>query len=170
MQSKPIRAALARGTRAFTARLFGVAVVPVMLFALWHVNDRFQKQFGVTASMADSIYSMSIVCDRKGRVVYANRRAEEYTGYTHDELMVGGVTLLIPPELERTHAVEYAEAAKSPKIGGSPLVFHGEFCTKTPGERVPAVFSIAWIEVDGEPYAHSIVLPERVLRSLLEVK
>lgn len=157
----PAKHELIRHVRTLSAKAIALVGIPLLWIAAYLNAIRVDEQFQITRKLSDQVFSLIIVCDEQGRVVFVNDRILEFTGYTEAEIRTGGATLLVPPELERTHVIAMTAALQRKQE--SIVTFRSEFCTKNPGERVPAYFRTAVYENDGKWYAQTTALPVAVV-------
>src|ERR1035438_3453109 len=64
----------------------------------------FQKSGKLVTALLESDSQAIVSIDRGGRIVLANRRAEEIFGYTREELIGARVEMLLPESKRATHS------------------------------------------------------------------
>jgi diguanylate cyclase len=72
----------------------------------------------ILESMPDGI----VLLDREGKIVFANRQAEQMTGYTREELAGQRTELLVPPRLRaihREHRLAFYASDRGPRAMGA---------------------------------------------------
>jgi PAS domain S-box-containing protein len=151
----------------FARHLFSYAaiiVVVILTIMAWTYAGITSREQVVVSSALSHGYCMIIVCDAKGQVLYANSKLTELTGYSLLELQAGGLSLIIPPELEQAHAVAYAKAMIEPKYDRETPSIAVELCCKD-GHRVPGVMKISIVKTNAGPAAYSFFIPSTTLQS-----
>lgn len=104
-----------------------------------------EQDLGVLEPLPDGI----LLCDSKGRIVFANRRVEAMTGYTHQELIGRTVEVLVPDGLRaahRRHRIEY-QARPRPRSMGS--VDHDYAVRRADGSQFSADIALGPLERAG---------------------
>lgn len=109
----------------------------------------------------DGIWAMVVVCNQQGSIVYVNKRFTEYTGYTEAEIKAGGISLIVPPEQERDHAVAFAKMMLSPRYDEG-IYRRIEVCRKD-GGRFTAAINIRLVHAGDDVVAYAYVLPDSVM-------
>src|SRR5579859_2399069 len=78
--------------------------------------DVFQRSEQMVVALLESASQAIISIDRAGRIVLANRRAEEMFGYTREELMGARIEILLPESRRATHGKEREDYFSKPRI------------------------------------------------------
>lgn len=78
--------------------------------------DVFQRSEQMVVALLESASQAIISIDRAGRIVLANRRAEEMFGYTREELIGARIEILLPESRRATHGKEREDYFNKPRI------------------------------------------------------
>jgi two-component system, cell cycle sensor histidine kinase and response regulator CckA len=97
-----------------------------------------------------------ISADRLGRIVLANRRAQEMFGYTREELQGARIELLLPEVKRSAHVRQREDYFSQPHARpmGIGLDLAGR---RSDGKEFPVEVSLSYIEVEGELFAIAFV-------------
>src|SRR3954451_21291382 len=68
-----------------------------------HLESVFQNSGKLVTALLESASQAIVSIDRTGKIVLANRRAEEIFGYSRSELLGARVELLLPEAKRSTH-------------------------------------------------------------------
>lgn len=161
---KPLLFKAGRGLAHYSV----VAAIVVLTLLTWQYASQTSRDQSIVSNALNGSFSLIIVCDHDGSVIYANDKLGEVTGYTFKELQAGGVSLIIPPDLERSHAAAFAKAMEAPTYGGVTYSRLIEVCHKS-GKRIPAIIAISTASTANGPAAYAFILPISTLTSLCDV-
>jgi len=98
-----------------------------------------------------------LVCDSRGRIAYASRRAEAMTGYRRDQLVGQPVEMLVPEGMRaahRRHRIEY-QGRPRPRPMGS--VDHDYAVCRADGSRFSADIALAPLERAGQRQVIAVI-------------
>ena len=117
-----------------------------------HLHKSEKLLFALLESAAQAIVST----DRTGRIVLANDRTEEMFGYTREELVGGGIEMLLP-ESKRTahtqHRDDYFEHPRTRPMG-TGLELSGR---RKDGSEFPVEVSLSSVEIEGAVFGIAFV-------------
>ena len=120
------------------------------------------KNSAIIDEVLNGAYSMVIVCDHKGSVVYANQNLEKYTGFTIKELKAGGMSLIIEPTLESRHAIAFSKMMEKPTYTQNSFHRRVSVCTKA-GGRIEGGLTVRLVHGADGPTAYAYFLPDSVM-------
>src|SRR5271165_2002103 len=120
------------------------------LFTVLHQSGK------LVTALLESASQAIISIDRGGRIVLANRRAEEIFGYTGDELMGARVEMLLPDNKRSTHSRDRDEYFARPRARpmGIGMDLAGR---RKDGSEVPVEVSLSYVEIDEGVFAIAFV-------------
>ena len=116
----------------------------------------FQKSEKLVAALLESASQGIVSIDRRGRIVLANRSAEEMFGYTRQELLGARVELLLPEAVRATHGRDREDYFRHPRIRpmGIGMDLLGR---RKDGSEFPLEVSLSYVEIDEGVFAIAFV-------------
>jgi PAS domain S-box-containing protein len=119
-------------------------------------GDTFSRSEKLLNALLESASQGIVSIDRRGRIVLANRRAEEMFGYTRDEMLGARIELLLPEAKRAAHAHQREEYFSQPHTRpmGIGMDLSGRRCD---GKEFPVEVSLSFIEVEGELFGIAFV-------------
>ncbi|HZT69465.1 MAG TPA: PAS domain S-box protein, partial [Terriglobia bacterium] len=120
------------------------------------IADAFHRSEKMVMALLESASQAIISVDRAGRIVLANRRAEEMFGYTREELLGARIEILLPESRRPAHGRERDEYFKKPRIRpmGIGMDLAGR---RKDGVEFPVEVSLSNIETDEGLFAIAFV-------------
>ncbi|HUB80779.1 MAG TPA: PAS domain S-box protein [Bryobacteraceae bacterium] len=116
----------------------------------------FQKSGQLVTALLESASQAIVSIDRAGRIVLANRRAEEIFGYTGEELLGARIEMLLPEPKRAAHGHErdnfFAHPRTRPMGIGMDLAGR-----RKDGSEVPVEVSLSYVEVEEGTFAIAFV-------------
>jgi len=125
-----------------------------------------QKTEKLLVALLESASQAIVSIDRAGRIVLANRRAEEMFGYGAQELLGARIELLLPESKRAVHARQRDEYFQRPRVRpmGIGLVLSGR---RRDGAEFPVEVSLSTVETDQGLFGIAFVT-DVTLRKTLE--
>jgi PAS domain S-box-containing protein len=119
-------------------------------------TDTFTRSEKLLAALLESASQGIVSIDRRGRIVLANRRAEEMFGYNREEMLGARIELLLPEAKRAAHSRERDQYFQQPHARpmGIGLDLSGR---RSDGKEFPVEVSLSYIEVDGEFFGIAFV-------------
>jgi len=116
----------------------------------------FQKSGQLVTALLESASQAIVSIDRGGRIVLANRRAEEIFGYTAEELVGARLEMLLPESKRAIHTRDREEFFSHPRARpmGIGMDLAGR---RKDGSEVPVEVSLSYVEVDEGVFAIAFV-------------
>jgi PAS domain S-box-containing protein len=116
----------------------------------------FQKSGKLVMALLESASQAIVSIDRGGRIVLANRRAEEIFGYSGDELLGARIEMLLPESKRPAHSRDRDNFFDRPRTRpmGIGMDLSGR---RKDGSEVPVEVSLSYIEVDEGVFAIAFV-------------
>src|ERR1022692_2776198 len=116
----------------------------------------FQKSGQLVTALLESASQAIVSIDRGGRIVLANRRAEEIFGYTREELMGARVEMLLPDSKRAAHSRDRDDYFTRPRARpmGIGMDLAGR---RKDGSEVPVEVSLSYVEIDEGVFAIAFV-------------
>ena len=116
----------------------------------------FQKSGKLVTALLESASQAIVSIDRGGRIVLANRRAEEIFGYTREELMGARVEMLLPDSKRAAHSRDRDDYFTRPRARpmGIGMDLAGR---RKDGSEVPVEVSLSYVEIDEGVFAIAFV-------------
>ncbi|HEX4213701.1 MAG TPA: PAS domain S-box protein [Candidatus Dormibacteraeota bacterium] len=100
------------------------------------------------AQLLDAVPDGVLVVDLEGTIAYANRQAEEISGYSREELEGMSVDLLVPGRLRGQHVAHREHYNRQPAV--RPMGSHLDIrFRKRDGAEFPADISLGFAEIGG---------------------
>jgi two-component system cell cycle sensor histidine kinase/response regulator CckA len=116
----------------------------------------FQKSEQLVTALLESASQAIISIDRGGRIVLANRRAEEMFGYSREELVGARIEMLLPESQRAAHTRDrdgyFARPHTRPMGIGMDLSGR-----RKDGSEVPVEVSLSYVEIDEGVFAIAFV-------------
>jgi hypothetical protein len=115
------------------------------------------KQSGqLVTALLESASQAIVSIDRGGRIVLANRRAEEIFGYTGEELLGARIEMLLPEAKRSTHSRERDEFFSRPRARpmGIGMDLAGR---RKDGSEVPVEVSLSYVQIEEGVFAIAFV-------------
>ena len=115
-----------------------------------------QKSGKLVTALLESASQAIVSIDRGGRIVLANRRAEEIFGYTGEELLGGRIEMLLPESKRATHRHDRDNFFERPRTRpmGIGMDLSGR---RKDGSEVPVEVSLSYVQVDEGVFAIAFV-------------
>lgn len=110
----------------------------------------------MTRALLEAVPQAIIGADRLGRIVLANRHAEEMFGYSSQELLSLSVDKLIPEAQRSSHAQSRGQYTRQPKVRAMGTGVDLTGCRKD-GTEFPVEVGLSHIETAGGAYAVAFV-------------
>jgi PAS domain S-box-containing protein len=131
-------------------------------------SETFTRSEKLLNALLESASQGIVSIDRRGRIVLANRRAEDMFGYSRDELMGARIELLLPESKRGAHARQREDYFSQPHARpmGIGLDLLGR---RSDGREFPVEVSLSYIEVEGELFGIAFV-SDISQRKLLEAQ
>jgi two-component system cell cycle sensor histidine kinase/response regulator CckA len=119
-------------------------------------SDVFSRSEKLLTALLESASQGIVSINRRGRIVLANRRAEEMFGYTREELLGARIELLLPEAKRAAHAREREDYFSQPHARpmGIGLDLAGR---RSDGKEFPVEVSLSYIEVEGDLFGIAFV-------------
>jgi hypothetical protein len=116
----------------------------------------FQKSGKLVMALLESASQAIVSIDRGGRIVLANRRAEEIFGYSGEELLGARIEMLLPESKRPAHSRDRDNFFDRPRTRpmGIGMDLSGR---RKDGSEVPVEVSLSYIEVDEGVFAIAFV-------------
>jgi len=116
----------------------------------------FQKSGKLVTALLESASQAIVSIDRSGRIVLANRRAEEIFGYTREELVGARIEMLLPESKRGTHTRDRDDYFARPRARpmGIGMDLAGR---RKDGTEVPVEVSLSYVEIDEGVFAIAFV-------------
>src|ERR1700756_2809730 len=116
----------------------------------------FQKSGKLVTALLESASQAIVSIDRGGRIVLANRRAEEIFGYNGEELLGAHIELLLPDSKRATHSRDRDGFFDRPRTRpmGIGMDLSGR---RKDGSEVPVEVSLSYVELDEGVFAIAFV-------------
>ena len=116
----------------------------------------FQKSGKLVTALLESASKAIVGIDRAGRIVLANRRAEEIFGYTREELVGARIEMLLPDSKRAAHTRDRDEYFARPRARpmGIGMDLAGR---RKDGSEVPVEVSLSYVEIDEGVFAIAFV-------------
>ena len=116
----------------------------------------FQKSGKLVTALLESASQAIVGIDRAGRIVLANRRAEEIFGYTREELVGARIEMLLPDSKRAAHTRDRDEYFARPRARpmGIGMDLAGR---RKDGSEVPVEVSLSYVEIDAGVFAIAFV-------------
>jgi PAS domain S-box-containing protein len=116
----------------------------------------FHKSGKLVTALLESASQAIVSIDRGGRIVLANRRAEEMFGYTREELLGARIELLLPEAKRATHSRDRDDYFARPRARpmGIGMDLAGR---RKDGSEVPVEVSLSYVEIDEGVFAIAFV-------------
>jgi PAS domain S-box-containing protein len=116
----------------------------------------FQKSGQLVTALLESASQAIVSIDRGGRIMLANRRAEEIFGYTREELLGARIELLLPESKRATHSRDRDDYFTRPRARpmGIGMDLAGR---RKDGSEVPVEVSLSYVEIDEGTFAIAFV-------------
>src|SRR6202050_5830096 len=107
----------------------------------------FQKSGKLVTALLESASQAIVSIDRGGRIVLANRRAEEIFGYTGEELLGARIEMLLPDSKRATHSHDRDEFFSRPRARpmGIGMDLSGR---RKDGSEVPVEVSLSYVDIE----------------------
>jgi PAS domain S-box-containing protein len=116
----------------------------------------FQKSGKLVTALLESASQAIVSIDRGGRIVLANRRAEEIFGYSGEELLGARIEMLLPEGKRSNHTHERDNFFTRPRTRpmGIGMDLSGR---RKDGSEVPVEVSLSYVELDEGVFAIAFV-------------
>jgi two-component system cell cycle sensor histidine kinase/response regulator CckA len=116
----------------------------------------FQKSGKLVTALLESVSQAIVSIDQGGRIVLANRRAEEIFGYTGEELLGAHIEMLLPESKRATHGQDRENFFSRPRTRpmGIGMDLAGR---RKDGSEVPVEVSLSYVEIDEGVFAIAFV-------------
>jgi len=116
----------------------------------------FHKSGKLVTALLESASQAIVSIDRGGRIVLANRRAEEIFGYTREELLGARIEMLLPESKRATHRHDRDDYFARPRARpmGIGMDLAGR---RKDGSEVPVEVSLSYVEIDEGVFAIAFV-------------
>ena len=116
----------------------------------------FQKSGQLVTALLESASQAIVSIDRAGRIVLANRRAEEIFGYDGEELLGARIELLLPESKRAAHSYDRDSFFDRPRTRpmGIGMDLLGR---RKDGSEVPVEVSLSYVELDEGLFAIAFV-------------
>ncbi|MEI9972626.1 MAG: PAS domain S-box protein [Ignavibacteriota bacterium] len=116
----------------------------------------FQKSGKLVTALLESASQAIVSIDRGGRIVMANRRAEEIFGYSTAELLGARIEMLLPDAKRASHSQERDKFFERPRTRpmGIGMDLSGR---RKDGREVPVEVSLSYVEIDEGVFAIAFV-------------
>ena len=116
----------------------------------------FQNSGKLVTALLESAAQAIVTIDRTGRIVLANRRAEEVFGYPREELLGQRIEILLPERKRAGHTHDRDEYFQRPRTRpmGIGMDLTGR---RKDGSEVPVEVSLSYVEVDEAVFAIAFV-------------
>jgi two-component system, cell cycle sensor histidine kinase and response regulator CckA len=116
----------------------------------------FQKSGKLVTALLESSSQAIVSIDRGGRIVLANRRAEEIFGYSGEELLGARIELLLPESKRGVHSRDRDNFFDRPRTRpmGIGMDLSGR---RKDGSEVPVEVSLSYVEIDEGVFAIAFV-------------
>jgi hypothetical protein len=116
----------------------------------------FQKSGKLVTALLESASQAIVSIDRGGRIVLANRRAEEIFGYSGEELLGARIEMLLPDSKRATHSRDRDNFFLRPRTRpmGIGMDLAGR---RKDGSEVPVEVSLSYVELDEGVFAIAFV-------------
>lgn len=139
-------------------------VMSVLLALLCALGLRYAAMVSTHATELNKIMNYSpdgiIVCDASGSVVYMNDAVHAITGFTEEDLAVGGVTQLIPESLQLAHKEGMANARRKSVRGIENVNYKKIYpVRKKDGGIVVCTVSVGTVNRYGGPQFFAFISP-----------
>jgi PAS domain S-box-containing protein len=110
----------------------------------------------LVVALLESASQAIVGVDREGRIVLANRRADEIFGYPREELMGQRIEMLLPESRRGHHVQERDEYFSHPRI--RPMGTGMDLAARRKnGTEFPVEVSLSYVEAEGGVYAIAFV-------------
>ena len=110
----------------------------------------------LVVALLESASQAIVAVDRAGRIVLANRRADEIFGYSREELLGARIEMLLPDSKRGHHVHERDDYFARPRVrpmgSGLDLV-----ARRKDGTEFPVEVSLSYVEAEGGGYAIAFV-------------
>jgi len=116
----------------------------------------FQKSGKLVTALLESASQAIVSIDRGGRIVLANRRAEEIFGYSGEELLGARIEMLLPESKRAIHSRDRDDYFARPRARpmGIGMDLSGR---RKDGSEVPVEVSLSYVEIDEGVFAIAFV-------------
>ncbi|PWU12764.1 MAG: hybrid sensor histidine kinase/response regulator [Terriglobia bacterium] len=120
------------------------------------METRFQKSEQMVTALLESAGQAIISIDSTGRIVLANRRAEEIFNYTREELVGARIEMLLPESKRGGHAQQREEYFSRPRV--RPMGIGMDLMARRrDGADFPVEVSLSYVEIEGSVFAIAFV-------------
>ena len=116
----------------------------------------FRKSEKLVAALLESASQGIVGVDSAGRIVLANRRAEELFGYTREELLGAPIELLLPEAHRSTHGGYRDDYFTRPRTRPMGIGMDLVGCRKD-GAEFPLEVSLSYVQIDEGVFAIAFV-------------
>jgi PAS domain S-box-containing protein len=116
----------------------------------------FEKSGKLVTALLESASQAIVSIDRGGRIVLANRRAEEIFGYSREELLGARIEMLLPDSKRAAHSHDRADYFARPRTRpmGIGMDLAGR---RKDGVEIPVEVSLSYVEIDEGVFAIAFV-------------
>jgi len=121
-----------------------------------NMSGLFQQSASLAEALLESASQAIVSIDRTGRIVLANRRAEEMFGYTREELLGARIEILLPESRRASHGRQRDDYFSRPRVRpmGIGMDLAGR---RKDGAEFPVEVSLSNIETDQGVFAIAFV-------------